>query len=181
MEHKALAALMVRLLGLWQLVVAITAIPNAIGPFFNPQYVANAGLWAMTGVALFSVALPFAIGLLLIYFPRTVATQALRIEGIEPAGGIQTTSLEKIAVSTLGLWLTIQALLDTAYTFSKWKLYSRIILNQFPDASGPAIGPAEFSGLITAALQLALGLWLLLGARGLANAFARFRGQESGA
>ena len=179
MEHKAFAALLVRVLGLWQLAVAINAIPLALGPFFNPEYSGRAGAWLLVGNALFAVALPFAVGLALIYFPKTIATQALRVEGIEPTSATQATLLERVAVSTLGLWLTVQSVLDAAHLFSKWKLYQRLVDSQFPGANEPLIGPNEFAGYITAALQLGLGLWLLLGARGLANAFARLRGQET--
>jgi hypothetical protein len=102
---------------------------------------------------------PFAVGLALIYFPSTIATQVLRIEGIEPKSPNDSTLLERVAVSVMELWFT-----------------QRFIENQYPGASGPSIGPGEFAGFITAALQLILGLWLLLGSRGLANAFARLRG-----
>ena len=176
MEHKALAALMVRLVGLWELVVAVNGLGNAIGPFFNPEYVVRAGLWTLTGVALFSVALPLAVGLFLIYFPRTVAAGVLRIEGIDPKGADDAALLERVAVSTLGLWFAINAVLDAAHAFSRWRLYQTLIDNQYPGATGPAIGPNEFAGLITAALQLIIGVWLLLGSRGVVNAIARLRG-----
>jgi hypothetical protein len=119
---------------------------------------------------------PFAVGLALIYFPSTIATQVLRIEGIEPKSPNDSTLLERVAVSVMGLWFTLQAVLDGVHIFSRWNLYRRFIENQYPGASGPSIGPGEFAGFITAALQLILGLWLLLGSRGLANAFARLRG-----
>jgi hypothetical protein len=175
MEHRALAALMVRLVGLWELVVAVNAVPTAIGPLFNPEYVQKAGLWVLVGVALFSVALPLALGLMLIYFPSTVATQVLRVDGIEPKTASDTTLLERVAFSAMGLWFTANAVIDGVHVFSRWHLYRRIIEDQYPGASGPAIGPNEFAGFITAAVQLVLGLWLLLGSRGLANAFARLR------
>lgn len=97
MEHKALAALIIRLAGLWQIVVAANALPQAIGPLFNAEYARTAGYG----------------------------------------------------------WLALK----------------------FPGATGPAIGPQEFAGLVSAGLQLAFGIWLLLGSRGLVNALARLRGR----
>jgi hypothetical protein len=175
MEHKALAALMVRLVGLWELVVAVNGLPNAIGAFSNPEYMHKAGLWVLIGVALFSVALPFAVGLLLIYFPGTVATSVLRVEGIEPKSASDTTVLERVAVSAMGLWFTVNAVMDGVHVFSRWHLYRRFVEDQYPGATGPAIGPNEFAGLITAALQLLIGLWLVLGTRGLTNVLTRLR------
>ena len=174
MEHKALAALMVRLVGLWELVVAVNALPNAIGPFFNPQYVQKAGVFVLIGSAFFSVALPFAIGLLLIYFPRSIASGALRMEGLE-LGGDEASRLERVGVSLMGLWLTVDAVTDGIYSLSRWHLYRRVVDEQYAGATGPAIGPSEFAGLITAVLQLILGLWLLLGTRGLVSALERLR------
>jgi len=176
MEHKALAALMVRLVGLWELVVAVNGIPSAIGPFFNPQYVEKAGLWLLTGVALFSVALPLAVGLILIYFPSAVATHVLRIQGVEPKDAADATLLERVAVSAMGLWFTVNAVFDGVHALATSHIYRRFMEEQYPHATGPAMGPGEFAGFIVAVLQLALGLWLLLGSRGLANVFARLRG-----
>jgi hypothetical protein len=176
MEHRALAALMVRLVGLWELVVAANALPNAIGPFFNPAYVEKAGLFVLIGAALFAVVLPFAFGLLLIYFPSTVASRVLRVEGIEPKNAGDVTSLERVAVSLIGLWLTVDAVTDAIHGFSRWHLYRRFFIEgQYGAVSGPSIGPNEFATLITALIQLAIGLWLLLGSQGFVNALERLR------
>ncbi len=166
---------MVRMVGLWELVVAVNAIPGAIGPFFNPEYVAKAGVWLLIAAALFSIGIPLLLGLALIYFPGTVSTTVLRIE---PAAeeSKERPLLERVAIAALGLWFAVQALLDGVHVFSRWHLYRRFVEDQYPGATGPVIGPQEFAGLITAVLQFAIGLWLLLGSRGLANALSRLRG-----
>jgi hypothetical protein len=174
MEHKALAALMVRLVGLWELVVAVNSLPNAIGPFFNPEYVHKAGLFVLLGSALFAVALPLGVGLFLIYFPRSIVSGALRIEGSE-LNPDEARRLERVGMSLMGLWLTVDAVTSATYNFSRWHLYRRFIEDQYTGATGPTIGPSEFAGLLTNALQLILGLWLLLGTRGLLGAFERLR------
>jgi hypothetical protein len=175
MGHPALASLMVRMVGLWELVVAVNAIPGAIGPFFNPEYIAKAGVWLLIAAALFSIGIPLLLGLALIYFPGRVSTTVLRIEPAaeEPK---ERPLLERVAIAALGLWFAVQALLDGVHVFSRWHLYRRFVEDQYPGAAGPAIGPQEFAGLITAVLQFAIGLWLLLGNRGLANALSRLRG-----
>jgi hypothetical protein len=166
---------MVRLVGLWELVVAANALPTAIGPFFNPVYIEKAGLYVLIGAALFAVALPFTLGLMLIYFPSTVASRVLRVEGIEPINANDTTLLERVAVSLMGLWFAVDAVTDAIHSFSRWHLYRRLIEDQYIGTSGPSISPNEFAGLITALVQLIMGLWLLLGSRGLVNAFERLR------
>jgi len=177
MEHRALAALVIRLVGFWELVVAANALPNAIGPFFNPQYVQQASLFVLIGSAMFAVVLPLAVGVLLIYFPRTIASGAVRVEGVEPNGD-EASQLERVGVCLMGLWLVIDAAMDAVYNASRWHLYNRVIERQYgAGAEGPPIGPTEFAGLVTAVIQLLLGLWLLIGTQGLVNLFQRLRGR----
>jgi hypothetical protein len=175
MEHRALAALMVRLVGLWELVVAVGSIPASILPFFEPAYLQKAGLAVALASAFSMFGVPFILGLLLIYFPKTVVTRVLRIEGIEPQDGGEARFLERVAVSALGLWFAVQAVIDQVYHLSKWHLYRRMMVDSYSGAAGPSIGPQEYAGIIAATIQLALGLWLLLGARGLVNALERLR------
>lgn len=167
---------MVRMVGLWELVIAMTAVPSAIAPFFDPEYVAKVGLGTLLAAGLFSVGIPLLVGLGLVYFPGAVTTQVLRIQSPATPESKDTSLLERVALGALGLWFAVQAILDGVHTFSTTYLYRRFVEDQrYPGIGGPAISPQEFAGLITAALQLAIGLWLLLGNRGLANALARLR------
>jgi len=167
---------MVRMVGLWELVVAMNAIPGAIGPFFNPEYIAKAGFGMLVAAGLFSVGIPLLLGIALIYFPGAVTTGVLRIQPPAAPESNDTHLLERVAIAALGLWFAVQGVLDGVHAFSRWHLYRRFVEEQYPGATGPAIGTQEFAGLITAVLQLVVGLWLLLGSRGLANALARLRG-----
>lgn len=94
---------------------------------------------------------------------------------IQPENSSEAFLLERVLISLLGLWFAIQAVLDGLSIFSRWHLYRRFVEDQYPGATGPAIAPQEFAGLITAAVQLAFGLWLVLGSRGIVNAVARLR------
>ena len=176
MEHRAIASLMIRMAGLWELVAAVNAIPSAVAPFFNPEYVSKAGMGMLLAAGSFSVVTPLLIGFALIYLPGMVTTHVLRIAPLTVEEPRDPSLLERVAIATLGLWFAIQAVLDGVHAFSRWHLYQRFVEQRYPGAIGPAIAPQDFAGLITAVLQLAIGLWLLLGNRGLANAFARLRG-----
>jgi len=167
---------MVRMVGLWELVVAMNAIPSAIDPFFNSEYVAKVGLGTLLTSGLFSIGIPLLIGFALIYFPGAMTTGVLRIQPPAAPESNDVSLLERVAFAALGLWFSVQAVLDGVHTFSRSYLYRRFIEDQrYPGVSGPAISPPEFAGLITAVLELAIGLWLLLGNRGLANVLARLR------
>jgi hypothetical protein len=83
--------------------------------------------------------------------------------------------LERIAIGVFGLWLTVEAILDGMHVLARWQFYRQYFEGQFPAATGPAITPRDFADLVISVLQLAIGLWLLLGSRGVANALARLR------
>src|SRR5712692_1179097 len=175
MEHRALAALIVRLAGLWEVVVALNGVPAALGSFINAEYVQKAGLGWLLLHALFTIGVPLLLGFVLIYLPRSVTTSVLNVQGIQPENSSEAFLLERVLVSLLGLWFAIQAVLDGLHVFSRWLLYRRFVEDQYQSATGPAIGPQEFAGLITASVQLAFGLWLVLGRRGIVKAIARLR------
>jgi hypothetical protein len=175
MEHRAFAALIIRLLGFGELVVGVNAIPNALAFFIDPDFVQKTGLAMLVLGASVQVFVPLLIGGLLISFPTMTVVKVLRIEGVEPANAADASLLERVAVSAMGMWFAVQAVIDAVYSFSRWRLYHRMVESQYAGATAPAIGLTEFAGLITAGLQLLLGLWLLLGSRGIVHLLARLR------
>ena len=62
---------------------------------------------------------------------------------------------------------------ETSVLFEQVRSFGGCIIIAAQGYAG--LGPNEFADLITAALQLIVGLWLLLGSRGLVNVFARLR------
>ncbi|HUL93452.1 MAG TPA: hypothetical protein VLV56_13995 [Burkholderiales bacterium] len=167
---------MVRMVGLWELVVAMNAVPSAIDPFFNPEFVAKSGLGMLLAAGLFSVGIPLLVGLGFIYFPGAITRDVLRIQSPTAPDSNAASLLERVSFTTLGVWFAVQGVLDGVHTFSRTYLYRRFVEDQrYPGIGGPVLSPLEFAGLVTAVLQLVIGLWLLLGNRGLANALARLR------
>jgi hypothetical protein len=111
MEHRALGNLIVRMAGLFEIVVAMNATPGAIGVFYDPGYAQKIGVAMLWANALFAVGIPLLLGLVLTYLPTFVSTHVLRVEGIEPQNEADSSRLERVAVSVMGLWFVVDAVL----------------------------------------------------------------------
>lgn len=178
MEHRALANLFIRMAGLFLVILGVTAIPRAVSPFFGPVYGEKIEPSLLVVVALLNVGIPLLTGMFLIYFPSVATTKVLRIENVEPQNPAESSLLEGVAFSLLGLWFSVTAITDGVRALSTWHLYRVFVEGQHFGDIGPPIRVQEFTYLTTAAIQLAIGLWLLFGNRGLARALARLRGQS---
>ena len=139
----------------------------------NPEVIAKMGLGSILLVAAVSILIPVLLGVFLIYFPATTG-RILRLPGDAPAES-DIAPLQRVAFGTIGLWLALTALLDGVYVFSKLQLYRRFVEDMPSYGRAPAILPDDFATLITAAVQLCFGMWLLFGNRGLANVLHRVR------
>jgi len=161
--------------GLIEIVVAMNAVPTALGYFLNPEYVRTAGTGWLYLNAFLVIGIPLVLGLFLVYFPSTVTSRVLRVESIAPRDSSESLYLQRVAFSALGLWFTVDATLNAVHLFSRWHLFQAMFEGRPSGATLSAIGPQAFADLITAVLQLAFGLGLILGNRGLANVLARLR------
>ena len=72
MEHRALAALIIRIAGLIVIVSAITYTARSIGPFFVADTAQKLSADLVLVSILISLVIPVALGLLLVYFPSAV-------------------------------------------------------------------------------------------------------------
>jgi hypothetical protein len=174
MEHRALAALMLRIAGLLLIVWALADAGKSLGPFVvQPRGGFDFGLVA-AGV-LFGLAMPVGIGLVLLYFPGTLTTRVLRIPGIESPRDGELPAYERVAFAVMGLWWVLDAILDALYVYARSRLYLRFMEDQPAYVRLPALTPDDFASLVVSAAQLLIGLWLMLGNRGLAGLLYRIR------
>ena len=174
MDHKALSALILRIAGLLVIVYTVINVAKSFGPFFDPTMMRGVGVWPVVLAALLSVGLPILIGLLLIYFPSTMATSVLKVQGAE-VNAEDIRPLQRVAFSTLGLWLALYAIIDAVYFWGKTRLYFQYMEDMPAYGKAPALPPDDFGGLLSCAVQLVIGVCLLLGSRGLVNMLVRIR------
>lgn len=110
-----------------------------------------------------------AIAALLWFFPLTVARRLLPVMKQAPPPVTVPGSLAlALALTVLGLWLLATALPDTVYWLT-WYVQMR-------DISAPMeVMPDQTAGMAATAAEVLLGLWLVLGSRGLSAVVTRLR------
>jgi hypothetical protein len=176
MEHRALASLIIRIAGLLVIVSAITNAARYFGPFFYADATQKVGVAVVLLSVFISVVMPVLLGLLLVYFPGTTTTRVLRIEGLEAGDENNTKPLQRVAFGAIGMWLAAYALIDSVYVYARTRLYFRMLEEMPSYAKLPAMNADDFGNLVASALQLIIGIWLLLGNRGIVNVLTRLRG-----
>ncbi|HEU5178090.1 MAG TPA: hypothetical protein VFU24_11620 [Burkholderiales bacterium] len=176
MEHRALASLILRIAGLLLVVTTVANAAKSFAPLFyagNPDKV-GIGLLLLAGFV--TVVIPILLGIVLIYFPRAMTTRVLRVEGLESGDASNTAALQRVAFAVTGMWLAAYAVIDSVYTYARVRLYYRFLEEMPSYARPPSISADDFAALVSSALQLVIGLWLLIGNRGIVNALSRLRG-----
>jgi hypothetical protein len=176
MEHRALAALIIRITGLIVIVSAITYTGRSFGPFFVADTAQELSADLVLASIVISLGVPVVLGLLLVYFPSTVTTRVLRIEGLNAENEEDTKAIERVAFAAIGLWLTLYAVIDTVYIYAKVRLFYRFLEDMPAYTKPPPMLADDLGGLVASAVQLLIGLWLLIGNRGIVNVLARLRG-----
>jgi hypothetical protein len=161
MDLRTLTKLILKLLGLYFLVVSIVQAVN---------------LFALPTVEWFfvlNIVVYFLIGAVCFWFPGVLINRVLRIQGAEFEGAVTATRLFGVGVALLGLYFAVSAMSALMFTLagSRWFYH---FTDAFGGAKGPDIGPEQFASLVTYAVQLAVGVGLWLGWRSV----ARFTGME---
>jgi len=174
MDHRALAALIIRVAGLLIVVSAITTYATySFAPFFLGDTTQKVEILLTS--AFVSVVIPVALGLVLVYFPGTITTRVLRIEGLESGSESDVKALQRVAFAAIGLWLTLYAVIDAVSIYSKVRLYHRFFADMPTYSRPPAWSSDDFGGLVASGLQLIIGLCLLIGNRGIVNVLTRLQ------
>ncbi len=173
MDYRTITSLMLRLAGVFILVQLVTSVPQAITNllrFGGQEIVGVDALW-LSAVAL---VLPLVIGLMLVYFPSTVANRVVRVE--EPVDtGKLAESLLPVALACLGVYFVCAALFDGVYYLSRMWLYYAVVDKLRWTGPAPALTPGDFAGIASTLAQFVIGLALALGPKGLRKLVTRMR------
>jgi hypothetical protein len=139
MDYKSLTLLSPRLTGVIILVVTVTAWPST----FVSLYILSNGVgWALPLTIVVS-GFPILAGLLLIYFPGTIANRMI-------SGGAEITGplpFQQVGFSVLGLYFLTTAAADAVY----WIAALQFGMN------------ADFARLASTAVRLVAGTFLMFG------------------
>jgi hypothetical protein len=171
MDHRSLTALMLRIAGVLILVELVTSAPHTIMNLlhFGGKETAPVDALALTSLAL---VLPLAIGLVLIYFPSSIAGRIVRTDHAGEEAKAVSESLLPVAIACLGVYFVSVALYDEVYWLAKLRIYY-----VFEERHGNAIplAPQDFAGIVSAVFQFTVGFVLLLGTRGISKLIVRLR------
>jgi hypothetical protein len=116
------------------------------------------------------LALPIAAALLLLRFSEAIGSRLVP-KGEEPA-----PSSPAVPGSWLAFGLVLIGVLDLVRSVPELASYLGYALSSAPDLFPVPLVERFGSGLIASALRVALGLWLVLGSRGIARVIGRLRG-----
>jgi len=149
------------------LIWAVLAISNAHQWI---PYLADAELGNAASRFAFVAALQLSICVVLFMFPATIATMLL--PSLKPVKTpVPTYPIEWQTVGTIcvGLWVLTRARPDAFY----WATYYFVARGSGVDDF--ASDPQHIAGIVTTVVEIALGLWLTIGGKGLAATLLRIR------
>jgi hypothetical protein len=134
-------------------------------------YDSGEGVGISRPIVLFSAAFQVFVCFALWFFPSTIAANLLRSEqpAHEPAPTRPLVEWQALGVICIGLWALAQAIPDSIY----WLTYYAMLSSS--DLSIRDLDPEQKATALSTVAQLAIGLWLVLGAKGLAAAIFRIR------
>jgi hypothetical protein len=161
MDVRDFSRVLVKLAGLLILVGAVVRLPAHLtvamatdGPHPMPGFIA---------MTLGPTAISVAFGLVMYWAAGTIVDRVVLGSGM-PAPGLPAppSALEDIAISGLGVYFVISGLSDAAYYWGRAELYRAMMTPRLPI---PPMSPAEFGGLLGAAVSVGLGFAVSLGGR----------------
>jgi hypothetical protein len=165
--HQTIAVA-VRLFALWVLIYVGRMLPSLYHEATNADDSSN----MLLAIAVGSIAVLFFV-LYLWFFPRTVARGLLDVRTMAAEDKGTPDTWFAVGCSLLGLWLIVPALSSVGYN----------LLVLYAAQRNPALNASEMRfGWSYYCIEIVLGVWLLLGARGARRLFwwARDREQSGG-
>ena len=176
MTKREIASLAIKLMGVFILLKSITYVPMA---FVGPLSMMNseAGWLFRVFMVMMSVAaavIPLVWSLLIIFFSDKVAVWLIKEDNsIENA----TASIDKddvmvMAISCIGLYFIVAAAPMFIHALMNFSMY-------YGHAKNPLFGPSSVFNvskqLIAPAVQIALGVWLFAGSKGIVKIWKKIR------
>jgi uncharacterized membrane protein len=171
MSKREIAALALRLLGIYCLVTALPYI-SALGVPFGTGLPLQERVGAILGVYV-----PFGtwiiVGLLLLVYAHHLGRWLVSGESEQPLSERWTSrQIQAIAFSVAGIYLLAVSLPDLCM-FVVQAIAAYIAVSGMPKAQVQAVMQQQGAHVIASLLRTALGLWLFLGAKGWSNLWHR--------
>jgi hypothetical protein len=157
MTSAQIVGLGVRLFAIWLVVSMLRHVPG-IWQFNLSGTAAGNNSTNVVIVAVTVIILALAAGLW--FFPLTVAGKLIPRSGKTDHLRVPLDEAESIGFSLLGLWVLASSVPDVFYWV--FMTYQALRLNSMLE-----LRANDYSYMVTTAVEVILGIWLLFGARGL--------------
>ena len=162
MDQRAIVVLIVKTAGLLLLIYTLLFAPERIVDYLISG---KGSVMLLFGAVVFPIVLPAAVGAFLFRYPSVAAKSVV---GNSPAISSDFhAQLQVVIFSGIGLYFLMEGATRIAFYVSL-----ALIDNQY---AGSLSDPSRRANLVSTAVSTALGVWLVLGARGVAGLVAKLR------
>ncbi len=155
MTHAQIVGLGVRLFAVWLAVYLMRHVPGLWS--FNVRDFEDPG--AATAVIVVAVVMAL-IALLLWIFPLSVARKLVPKTALDQPTTLPVEQVQSVGFALLGLWVLTRAIPQVFF-------YAVMIYHANRPQSAFALEPRNYASMAYTFVELALGIWLVLGAKGL--------------
>lgn len=170
MNHNEITQLLLKLSGLLIIIFTIISIPNYFTAYSATQLFYGNSVSDIPAFLL-SVIVPFfislLIGLFLFAFPTTIAKKILRNASTPTDTPINEITI--VAYSAIGMYFLAISIADLVY----WGSYFTLMANNAQESA--YFTTDNTARVLTTFAEMAIGLVLLLGSRGINRLISRFR------
>jgi hypothetical protein len=182
MNCSLLASLSLRITGVIILVNVLTHLPKEFLGLIRlseqaSHYTSAYPVSMLFLLSVLSIVLPTILGLLFLLFPLKISK--IIVDGNEggTAAAVNLEDVQLIIFSSLGAYFVAMALFDAVYLMAKLRIYFSFVENSEIMARAPKMLPQDFASIVSTFFQLAIGMYLLLGSKGLSRLITHLRGK----
>ena len=168
MDYRNLTNLLIKITGVALIAYSIIEIPAYISYYISSQV---DSFWGFIGISLVPMFVPILVGIVFLFFPATVTNKLISGDDETNTASIDILAAERIAFSTLGLYLLFRVISDLI--FHGTSIYLALKAGTIARYN---TGYQDPYALVVATLaELIFALWLLFGSAGLVRFVSKIR------
>ncbi|HZZ91012.1 MAG TPA: hypothetical protein VFE23_00515 [Usitatibacter sp.] len=165
MDMRGISAVLLKITGLVMVVMCIAQVPSYFSLMTREG---GWSFWQITGTAAMTLGPLTVAGLVLWFFPGTVANKIVSV-GDAAQGSFDWRPLELIALTILGLYLIARGVVNLTFDV----VVMALMLDQSPDFSSLPL--STIARMVAAGAELAIGFILCIRRRGVIRILERLR------
>jgi hypothetical protein len=169
MSKREVAGLAIKLMGVWILITVLVYLPISIGGVIGIEHRGGTGLWMALWYLLPSIV-SLGWGVLIALFSEKIAGWLIKEDkAMGSVGAIQTRDVLTVGFTIMGLFLIVTDIPDLIFRVAQYFQ----MRNNYENMGRP--GVSETIHMFGPVIQIALGVWLFAGSRGIVKLWERIR------